>query len=96
MIATALVWVSLTALFGGYCLAGTVKQYADSTEVNYWGLAGASIAGGSVVELLAANGYIVETVLTSGVHAVCLTASVAFVVVAFRAHWVDEQSSERQ
>lgn len=94
MVDTALLWVALTATFGLFCLAGTLKRYVDTRSLDYWGVAGTSVAAGGVGELLVANGYVVETTASNLLRLLFLSLGGVFVVVALRTHGLDRRPSD--
>lgn len=84
MVDPALLWIGLTGLFGLLCLAGALGRYTEANRLDYWGVAGASLAGGGVVELSVANGYLPRTELADVARLQLLLLGGVFAVVAYR------------
>lgn len=93
MVDTALLWVALTATFGLFCLAGALKRYADTTRLDYWGVAGTSVAAGGVGELLVANGHVVDSTASNLLRLLFLSLGGVFVVVALRTQGIGRRPS---
>ncbi len=89
MVESALIWIGVTAVCGLLCLAGTLKGYAETKQFNYWGIAGTSVAASGVVELLVANNYVPDTLLSNILRLSLLLIGGAFIVVAYRTHGTD-------
>jgi hypothetical protein len=94
MLDSALVWLGLAAACGLLCLGGAVKRYVEAGTLDYWGLAGASVAAGGVVELLDANGYVAATTPSSALGLSFSVVGLVFVAVALRTHGTDLWRSE--
>ncbi|MWG36078.1 hypothetical protein [Halomarina oriensis] len=93
MVDSALIWLGLVAAGGLLCLVGGLWQYVKTDEVNYWGIAGACVATGGVVELLIANEYVTETTLSTTTNWLFLALGFVFILVALRRHGLGRNRS---
>ena len=83
---SALFWIGLVILGGLLCLAGTIGQYIQTNELNYWGCAGICHSAGGAVELLVSNDYLAESGLSDSITWLFLLLGFASIAVALRRH----------